>query len=253
MLPVPSLLLSLRLLRLLRLLWLLRRWGRGLSEARVFLGGHLGDPAGERHKREEPRGEEETVSVAHIREDLALVVEVVVAILTALMASHPTATLGGSPSESPDSTQANQSGEAQSRAASGEPRRRAQGMEVEMNRFHAALREVRHDLRDARRGAVASGTEEDELAFSEEDSLLRDSLVLLEVERTILDDRLSAENALSKVLEERVRLARLLAGDPAIREVAVLGRAFRRVVEALLAQGVEESFPNGRSSTSSPR
>jgi len=179
--------------------------------------------------------------------------EVVVAILTSLMASHPTATLGGSTSGSDESAQVSQPETAALPSATDEPRRRTQGMEVDMNRFHAALRKVRHELRDARRGAVASGREEDDFELCEEDSLLRDSLVLLEVERTILDERLSAENALSKVLEERVRLARLLAGDPAIREVAALGRAFRRVVETLSAQGVEESFPNGRSSTSSAR
>ena len=126
-------------------------------------------------------------------------------------------------------------------------------MEVEMNRFHAALREVRHELRDARRGALANGSEVTEVTLCEEDSLLRDSLVLLEVERTILDERLSAENALSKVLDERTRLARLLAGDPAIREVASLGRAFRRVVGALLTQSVGEHFPGEGSFTTSTR
>jgi hypothetical protein len=100
---------------------------------------------------------------------------------------------------------------------------------------------------------MASGTEEEEVALCEEDSLLRDSLVLLEVERTILDERLSAENALSKVLEERTRLARLLAGDPAIREVASLGRAFRRVAGALLTQSAEEYFPGEGSPTTSTR
>jgi len=169
------------------------------------------------------------------------------------MTSHPAATFGGSSSGGPDSAQLAQAGGAPVSATTEEVRRRPQGMEVEMNRFHAALREVRHELRDARRGAMASGTAGEEVALCEEDSLLRDSLVLLEVERTILDERLSAENALSKVLEERTRLARLLAGDPAIREVASLGRAFRRVVGALLTQSVGEYFPAEGSSTTSTR
>lgn len=182
-----------------------------------------------------------------------MVEEVVAAILTSLMTSHPAATFGGSSSGGPDSAQLAQAGGAPVSATTEEVRRRPQGMEVEMNRFHAALREVRHELRDARRGAMASGTAGEEVALCEEDSLLRDSLVLLEVERTILDERLSAENALSKVLEERTRLARLLAGDPAIREVASLGRAFRRVVGALLTQSVGEYFPAEGSSTTSTR
>jgi len=102
-----------------------------------------------------------------------------------------------------------------------------------MNRFHGALRDVRHALRDARRGAVCEGAEEDDKALSEEDALLRDSLVLLEVERTILDERLHVEHALSKVLEERRRLARLIEGDLPSREVVSLERAFLRVVGAL--------------------
>lgn len=169
--------------------------------------------------------------------------EVFVAILTAAMESHPAATLGDKKAERQPSARADQA----------ERRRRAQGMEVDMNRFHAALRVVRHELRDARRGAAAAQAEEEEVALAEEDSLLRDSLVLLEVERTIIDERLRAESALSKVLEERVRLARLLAGDPAIREVAALGRAFRRVQVALEAQASEPSFPDGRSSKYSAR
>jgi len=126
-------------------------------------------------------------------------------------------------------------------------------MEDQMNRFHAALREVRHDLRDARRGAAAGEAERLEETLKDEDSLLRNSLVLLEVERTILDERLPAEHALSKVLEERTRLARLLAGDPATREVASLGRAFQRVRDALAAQCGSEHFPKGRSSPSHTR
>ena len=161
--------------------------------------------------------------------DRALVGRVSVAILTSAMDVQPTATLGDT---SEEVVSAAQTAHEEGRSTHAH-RRRTQGMEVDMNRFHAALREVRHELRDARRGAAARGEGAEEAALGDEDSLLRDSLVLLEVERTILDERLRAESALAKVLEERVRLARLLAGDPALQEVAALGRAFRRVVDVL--------------------
>jgi len=117
---------------------------------------------------------------------------------------------------------------------------RHQRVEEEMNRFHGALRSARHELRDARRGATCVGAEEIEAALSEEDALLRDSLVLLEVERTILDERRLTEDALTKVLDERLRLARLVGGEPAMAESAHLARAFERVSGALAkARGAE--------------
>lgn len=175
------------------------------------------------------------------------------AILTPEMASHPVATPGDSSSEALDAGRAVELQGPRGQAGSAP---RQQGMEVEMNRFHSALREVRHELRDARRGAVCVEAEEVDDALHAEDVLLRDSLVLLEVERTILDERLPAEHALSKVLEERRRLARLVGGDPTSpTEVASLMRAFSRVIRALdLDAGADErDFPDARSTPPSAR
>ena len=69
-------------------------------------------------------------------------------------------------------------------------------VEEEMNRFHGALRRARHELRDARRGLMGPEAEAAHVALGEEDAILRDSLLLLEVERTILDERWPTEDAL---------------------------------------------------------
>jgi phosphoenolpyruvate-protein kinase (PTS system EI component) len=135
---------------------------------------------------------------------------------------------------------------------------RHQGVEEEMNRFHGALRRARHELRDDRRGlqAVGQGLEQGAdaeancTAINEEDALLRDSLVLLEVERTILDERWPTEEALEKVLEERRRLARLVGGEAASLEIACLERAFARVVTSLASRFYAKKFPdNGKADT----
>jgi hypothetical protein len=103
-----------------------------------------------------------------------------------------------------------------------------------MNRFHGALRDVRHALRDARRGALCRRESQMERDLSEEDGVLRDSLVLLEIERTILDERMSVERALAKILEERRRLARLVRDEPSMdSDIRALARAFERVGRAL--------------------
>lgn len=122
-----------------------------------------------------------------------------------------------------------------------------------MNRFHAALRDVRHELRDERRGALSTGAAERDEELQLEDVLLRDSLVLLEVERTILDERLPAEDALSKVLEERRRLARLVSGASTSEEVASLERAFHRVDRALELGNEGRNPQVAGSSNSTPR
>ena len=117
-----------------------------------------------------------------------------------------------------------------------------------MNRFHGALRRARHELRDARRGLSGPAAEAVNVALGEEDALLRDSLVLLEVERTILDERWPTEEALKKVLDERRRLARLVIGDSALLEIAHLERAFERVNCALTLRSSVKIVPkNGKS------
>jgi hypothetical protein len=122
------------------------------------------------------------------------------------------------------------------------------GVEEEMNRFHGALRRARHELRDARRGLSGPAAEAAQVALGEEDALLRDSLVLLEVERTILDERWPTEEALEKVLDERRRLARLVIGDSAFLEIAHLERAFERVGCALTLSSSAKIIPkNGKS------
>jgi hypothetical protein len=135
---------------------------------------------------------------------------------------------------------------------------RHQGVEEEMNRFHGALRRARHELRDDRRGLQAidqgldQGAEAESncTAINEEDGLLRDSLVLLEVERTILDERWPTEEALEKVLEERRRLARLVGGEAASLEIACLERAFERVVTSLASRSHGKKLPdNGKGDT----
>ena len=124
---------------------------------------------------------------------------------------------------------------------------RHHGVEEEMNRFHGALRRARHELRDARRGLSGPAAEAVHVALGEEDALLRDSLVLLEVERTILDERWPTEEALKKVLDERRRLARLVIGDSALLEIAHLERAFERVSCALTLRGSVKIVPkNGK-------
>jgi phosphoenolpyruvate-protein kinase (PTS system EI component) len=124
---------------------------------------------------------------------------------------------------------------------------RHQGVEEEMNRFHGALRRARHELRDARRGLLGPDAEDLHRMFGEEDALLRDSLVLLEVERTILDERWSTEEALKKVLDERRRLARLVGERLALLEIACLERAFERVVCALELRSSPRALPeNGK-------
>ena len=125
---------------------------------------------------------------------------------------------------------------------------RQHGVEEEMNRFHGALRRARHDLRDARRGLSGPNAEALQRALGEEDALLRDSLVLLEVERTILDERWPTEDALQKVLDERCRLARLIGGDSASLEIAHLELAFERVGRLLALMGSAKGVPkNGTS------
>ena len=139
---------------------------------------------------------------------------------------------------------------------------RHQGVEEEMNRFHGALRRARHELRDDRRGLQAvdqglgHGLDQDSeaeancTAINEEDALLRDSLVLLEVERTFLDERWPTEEALEKVLEERRRLARLVGGEAASLEIACLERAFERVVSSLASRFHGKKVPdNGKGDT----
>ena len=154
-------------------------------------------------------------------------------ILTPEMTSHPATTSGDSPAEDLNPARSMERGDTRGQGAAALALRQ-QEMEVELNRFHGALREVRHELRDARRSAMCAAAKEIEDALREEDALLRDSLVLLEVERTILDERLPAEHALSKVLDERWRLARLVGGESTSPPgVASLVRAFRRVTEAL--------------------
>ena len=126
---------------------------------------------------------------------------------------------------------------------------RHHGVEEEMNRFHGSLRRARHELRDARRGLCGPNAEAEHFALSEEDALLRDSLLLLEVERTILDERWPTEDALGKVLDERRRLARLVSGDSALLEIAGLERAFLRVARALELRSSARFVPkNGTSS-----
>lgn len=118
---------------------------------------------------------------------------------------------------------------------------------MELNRFHGALREVRHELRDALRGAISAGAGVVNEALREEDALLRDSLVLLEVERTIVDERLPAGQALLKVLEERRRLRRLVDdGASAAPAFASMECAFRRVARALGGGSEERNFPEAR-------
>ena len=112
-----------------------------------------------------------------------------------------------------------------------------------MNRFHGALRRARHELRDARRGLMGPEAEAAHVALGEEDAILRDSLLLLEVERTILDERWPTEDALDKVLDERRRLARLVGGSSAELEVASLERAFELVTRALGLRSSRKNFP----------
>jgi len=120
---------------------------------------------------------------------------------------------------------------------------RHHGVEEEMNRFHGALRRARHELRDARRGLMGPEAEAAHVALGEEDAILRDSLLLLEVERTILDERWPTEDALDKVLDERRRLARLVGGSSAELEVASLERAFELVTGALGLRSSRKNFP----------
>ena len=120
---------------------------------------------------------------------------------------------------------------------------RHQGVEEEMNRFHGALRRARHELRDVRRGLMGPEAEAAHAALGEEDAILRDSLLLLEVERTILDERWLTEDALGKVLDERRRLARLVEGGSAELEIASLERAFGLVVRALGLRNSRRGFP----------
>jgi len=112
-----------------------------------------------------------------------------------------------------------------------------------MNRFHGALRRARHELRDARRGLSGPDAEAANAALGEEDAILRDSLLLLEVERTILDERWPTEEALGKVLDERRRLARLVGGDSALLEIARLEHAFERVACALELRSSTKALP----------
>lgn len=156
------------------------------------------------------------------------------------------ATLHSSRDEQPSSR--TQRGRRHGLSSSALPARSAlrhHGVEEEMNRFHGALRRARHELRDARRGLRGPDAEATHAALGEEDAILRDSLLLLEVERTILDERWPTEEALRKVLDERRRLARLVGGGSALLEIARLEHVFDRVACALelrsSARGIPES------------
>lgn len=181
-----------------------------------------------------------------------------VAILASEMTSLPATTLNESQIEGPGregAAEARAEHESESGNGSGIGASRAQLLvrtEREMNRFHGALRDVRHALRDARRGALCRLESQMERDLSEEDGVLRDSLVLLEIERTILDERMSVERALAKILEERRRLARLVRDEPSMAsDIRALARAFERVGRALggSALGGEDdgsTFPEPR-------
>lgn len=181
-----------------------------------------------------------------------------VAILASEMTSLPATTLNESQIEGPGregAAEPQAEHESESGNGSGIGASRAQLLvrtEREMNRFHGALRDVRHALRDARRGALCRLESQMERDLSEEDGVLRDSLVLLEIERTILDERMSVERALAKILEERRRLARLVRDEPSMAsDIRALARAFERVGRALggSALGGEDdgsTFPEPR-------